>query len=492
MTRIRIAIAVCVVVCVTVVAAASRADRAPDPVAGRAIYTAGAGTSGEPITATIAGSTELAGTLLPCVNCHGADGRGRAEGGVVPSNVTWLELTKPYRAATINGRRRPAYDERSLRRAIAEGVDSAGNPLHPAMPRYAMSPEDLSDLVAYLKRVGRDEVPGVTDTEVRIGTIVPDSGPGAAIGEQMTAVLSAYFADAGEIHGRRVTLDIATLADLDAALASNPPFAFAGGLTAGSESRVAEAVESAAIPLVLPVSMRGEESSGNRQRFYLSPGIEEQIEALLRFSSARHPRVSRLIVIGNQESVGVARRAAERLETPPELATAASSELAELDDSTAVLFLDPRSTLARIPARGTSPLLFVGNLLPPDFFETAASYSDRIAVALTTTPGDLTAEGLAEYRRFAARHSIHGAHLASQLSAYAAAKVLVHALKQSGRELTRDSLRSALESLYEFETGVTPPLTFGRGRRIGSRRVHVAKIDAAGALVPAAILNIDD
>src|SRR5215210_3531160 len=174
---------------VAVLVAAAGADRAPDPAAGRQIYVSGSSSksSGHPITASLGGSGELPATLLPCVNCHGAGGRGIPEGGVVPSNVTWLELTKPYRAATQNGRRRPAYDEQSLRRAIAEGIDSAGNPLHAAMPRYAMAPEDLSGLMAYLKVLGREEVPGVTAASVRVGTIVPED----AIGEEMTAVLSA-------------------------------------------------------------------------------------------------------------------------------------------------------------------------------------------------------------------------------------------------------------------------------------------------------------
>jgi ABC-type branched-subunit amino acid transport system substrate-binding protein len=100
---------------------------------------------------------------------------------------------------------------------------------------------------------------------------------------------------------------------------------------------------------------------------------------------------------------------------------------------------------------------------------------------------------VAEYRAFAARHSISGTQVAAQLSAYAAAKAFVHALKQSGRELTRDSLRTSLESLYEFQTGVTPPLTFGRSRRIAAPRVHVATIDPkSGALIPAGTFHIDD
>jgi ABC-type branched-subunit amino acid transport system substrate-binding protein len=492
-TRIRIAAAV---VYVALIVTAARTERAPDHSSGRQIYVAGSGKSGHPITASVGGSSELPATLLPCANCHGAAGRGIAEGGVVPSNVTWLELTKPYKAATPNGRRRPPYDEQSLRRAIAEGIDSAGNPLHAAMPRYAMSPEDLSELTAYLKVLGREEVPGVTPTTVRIGTIVPDSGPGTAAGTEMAAVLSAYVEEAGELHGRRIALDVLTPATLDTALQNDPPFAIAGGLIAGAdaaaEEAVEEAVERAAIPLVLPVSTRSDASARNAQRFYLSPGIEEQLYGLLRFIE-KPARV--IVVAGNEETAALAQRAIERLENPPaiELVPSSSALAAETKESTAILFLDPASRLGDVPRPGMSPLLFLGNLLPADFFEAAPSYGDRIKVALTTTPGDLTAGGLTEYRAFAARHSISGTHLAGQLSAYAAAKVLVQALKLSGRELTRDALRRALESLYEFETGVTPHLTFGRSRRIAAPYIHVATIDPkSGAFLPAGTFNTNE
>ena len=486
---------------IAIVSAATILTAAGTP--GRRIYVSGSGN--QPITASVGGSGELPATMLPCANCHGADGRGIAEGGVVPSNITWLELTKPYRAATPNGRRRPAYNEQTLRRAIVEGVDSAGNPLHAAMPRYAMAPEDLNDLVAYLKVLGLEDVAGVTATSVRVGTIVPD-GP---IGEQMAAVLNASFKDAGEIHGRRVTLDVVTPAKLDAALESNPPFAFAGGLITGVDKQVEEAVERAAVPLVLPVTTRSDTSAGNRQRFYLSPGIEEQLHALLRVvwasglpsngpvttgrleAHTTRSVPSRLTVITSDDAMAaLARRAVARLEQLPEV-TVATRATAAADD--AVLFLDPAAKLGDVSVQGNAPLLFLGNLLPEDFFKAAGAYGNRIKVALTTTPGDLTAAGIAEYRAFAARHSISGTHAASQLAAYAAAKVLVQALKQSGRELTREALRASLESLYEFETGVTPPLTFGRSRRIAAPRVHVATIDPkSGTFVPAGTFHTSD
>ncbi|GAB4559692.1 MAG: hypothetical protein Kow0047_05720 [Anaerolineae bacterium] len=45
----------------------------------------------------------------------------------------------------------PPYTEETLKRAIREGIDPAGNPLKWPMPRWQMSDEDLDDLVEYLK-----------------------------------------------------------------------------------------------------------------------------------------------------------------------------------------------------------------------------------------------------------------------------------------------------------------------------------------------------
>src|SRR5262245_41769320 len=146
------------------------ADRlTPQEKRGKQIYLAGTSPSGREITAILgAGDNDAPGSLMACANCHGFDGRGKPEGGVIPSNITWEELTKPYGHTYASGRRRPAYSEISLVRAITEGVDPAGNQLAAAMPKYRMPREDLADLIAYLKRLKDDRDPGITETTVKV------------------------------------------------------------------------------------------------------------------------------------------------------------------------------------------------------------------------------------------------------------------------------------------------------------------------------------
>src|SRR5260370_26292650 len=105
-------------------------DLAPQEARGKQIFVHGSSVS--KITATLGGdSGELPGETLPCANCHGLDGRGKPEGGVVPSNIRWSELAKPYAVERQDGRKRPPYTLQSLKRAITPGLDPAGNVVSP-------------------------------------------------------------------------------------------------------------------------------------------------------------------------------------------------------------------------------------------------------------------------------------------------------------------------------------------------------------------------
>jgi hypothetical protein len=149
-------------------ATGSQADRlSQQERRGKEIYF-GIEASSDPQIKALIGNppTEVPGTLVACINCHGKDGKGNLEAEVVPSIITWEALTKPYGTAHSGGRTRPAYTERLLIRAICMGIDPAGNKLHVAMPRFQMSREDINALIAYLKQLGKDIKPGLSDSSI--------------------------------------------------------------------------------------------------------------------------------------------------------------------------------------------------------------------------------------------------------------------------------------------------------------------------------------
>jgi hypothetical protein len=189
--------------------------RASDPLTpqerrGKEIYVRGTSPGGAEIIAFLAeGTVEVPAATMTCANCHGLDGRGNPEGGVIPSDVTWATLSKPYGLTHQDGRKHPPYTGRSLEMAIVKGIDPAGNKLQQSMPRYWLSRQDLNDLVAYMKRLGADLDPGVTDGSLKFGFILPADGPLAQVGEVMKTALTAYFDDLntqGGVYSRRIEL----------------------------------------------------------------------------------------------------------------------------------------------------------------------------------------------------------------------------------------------------------------------------------------------
>src|SRR5215210_1122389 len=175
---------------------------------GRQIYLEGTSPSGREITAVMSdASVEVPAASVPCAGCHGRDGKGRPEGGLSPSDLTWTTLTRPYGVTSPSGRKHPPYDTKLLKRAISLGLDPAGNALHVAMPRYRMSLADMDDLLAYLQRLGTETDPGLGGASLRVGVVLPPAGPLSGMGNAVRSVLTARF-DAlnkdGGIYGRRV------------------------------------------------------------------------------------------------------------------------------------------------------------------------------------------------------------------------------------------------------------------------------------------------
>src|SRR5829696_1009140 len=177
---------------------------------GKAFYLRGESASGQEITALM-GEIDVPATTLTCAGCHGARGEGKTEGGVTAGTLTWSYLTKPYGHNDEGGRKHPAFSEASFTRMLTAGHDPAGNKLAVAMPIYRMPQQDMADLISYLKRIETDFDPGISDTNIVIGTLLPEQGALSGLAQSMGDVLRAYFADInrrGGIYNRNIELRI--------------------------------------------------------------------------------------------------------------------------------------------------------------------------------------------------------------------------------------------------------------------------------------------
>jgi cytochrome c553 len=172
--------------------------------AGEAIYRAGMIGSGAPIEGVRQDNGQnLRGEAAACVHCHRNSGLGSREGAYSIPPVTLRYLYRP-RAAHAEQRDLPdlggahpdrePYTDTTLARAIREGIDPGGRPLGYLMPRFALSDDDMTSLIAYLKTLTPAQVPGVTPSVLHFATIItPDADPVKRQG--MLDVLEHYFAE---------------------------------------------------------------------------------------------------------------------------------------------------------------------------------------------------------------------------------------------------------------------------------------------------------
>ena len=479
----------------------------PAEQAGRRLYEDGIDRTGRPIEARVAGSaTPLKGRALACGNCHGEDGRGRPESGVDPGDVTWTDLTKPYGHTHANSRRHGPYDRGSFIRSMRDGLDPAGNALEPAMPLYDLDDASLDALIAYLKRLEGQLDPGLTGSSIRIGTVLPRSGRLADVGRAVERVLQGHFDGInrrGGVHGRMLQLvveasgddDASVRAALDRLLVKEPAFALLAPITARNERTFTVAAEQARVPLIGPLTLFPEGAAASSTYvFHVLPGVPELAEAL---AVRMHPvlglsgRPIVLLHAANDEGKAAAQAVAARLKARGYTAlflepAAAPAELAahlKQRDARAVIVLSPgadlSATVRATSSAGSHPHWLVpAPFVPPDVFDWPKELDGRVTLAYPTLPSDRTAAGVAALTTAGGGEPARG-HLAMQAAALGASMVLVEGLSRAGRDLSRQKLLAALESLQGFGTGLSPPLGYNADRRIGSYGAYAVEVDFA-------------
>jgi ABC-type branched-subunit amino acid transport system substrate-binding protein len=474
---------------------------------GKQIYLQGVSPTGGTLNANLNGN-ELPANALPCAGCHGRDGRGKPEGGIDPSNLQWDELTKPYEVTKASGRRHGTYTDRLFVRAVSLGLDPAGNPLNAAMPRYQMSREDMDRLLAYVKRLGHEPVPGVSESEIRVGALVAAGAEGDAV----RGALEAWAKDlnqAGGIYGRQLRLVPAALPaapekrrdETVRFLEQEPPvFAVLGLPSSEAGNRLAELFEERETPLLGATDPRiRREDFPLRYVFYLDSGYEDQGRALVQFAAAaggvsgegKAPKIA--IVAEDAEPftgcVTAVSQEAVRLGWPlfseHYAAGAFSAErVKKLQESAVELVVfagrgaDQKAFLAAADRLGWKPrLLSWAAFAGAELLEAEPGWDGRIYLALPALPPDPRFSQGHSFLRFAERHRLARADVGGQMRALAAARVLVEALQRAGRDVDRESLIERLQELRQFDTGFSPPITFGPGRRIGALGSYVVQLD---------------
>ena len=474
---------------------------------GKHIYTKGESRRSRIITASIATSEAPASaSILPCIQCHGVDGRGI---GVISPDINWDVLVAPA-GHDHPLRRHEAFDEASVAKAIVSGVDPAGNDLEATMPRYAISDEDMADLIAYLKRVDTESDPGLSATTIRIGTVLPTKGRLELAGTAMRIVMEAYFDfvnATGGVHGRKLELvvgewgadDTPAFWQAQDLVSKEPLFALIAPYIPGYEAEFSELVNEKQIPLIGPHTLMASGDNG-RYEFLLQAGLAEQTEALVeavlrkavlaqadppRFGVV-YPRMQGFDELADAARERAARHGIERVAKVPYEANnfdaANVVETLRSAGSEAIVFLGSASEFVELGAR-FSELDWKPALLAPGIraergvFELPKSFAGEIYLAYASLPSDHTQEGSNLFEALHRDRGLNYRESVSQIAAYSAARVLVKALEEAGPALSREQLIESLEGLEDYQPGLTAAVSFDPERRIGTGGAHVVRVD---------------
>lgn len=444
-------------------------------------------------------ATTVPASVLPCMNCHGRRGYGRPEGGMLPANITWDVLTRPYELVTENGRRRPAYDAVSLVRAITHGLDSGGETLDANMPRYQLNAQQAADLVAWLRHMQQERDPGIETDRVRIGLIGARGNSQAGLDASATwQAFARDLAKRGGIYGRRMELvplgitgnPVRDTADLRTFVQKHQPFMLVMLGETAVPPHLAHFAHNREIPLVggravapprfypevfylypgegvhgQVLAAYAERTQGQKSTAILTqPGMEKAAEAIVDWCAQDGWLVQpRIFVIDPQ---------ADMARTLNDLVAHAPAYILNMGIfSTEVDRLATRLEAADQTVTVFSP----ASLATTAWFEPRAAWQGL----LLTTPvhtADLR-KGAATYARLAQQAQLPAQPRRSHLAALAAASILQDGLFSTGRELSREALIGHLETTYRFETGFSPALSYGPNRRTGAEVLYLHAFD---------------
>jgi ABC-type branched-subunit amino acid transport system substrate-binding protein len=482
---------------------------------GKAFYLRGESSSGQEITALM-GDIDVPASSLTCAGCHGARAEGKTEGGVTAGNLTWSHLTKLYGHNDEGDRKHPAFSESTFTRTVTAGLDPAGNKLAVAMPRYQMPQQNMADLIAYLKRIETDFDPGISETNIVIGTLLPDKGPLDGPAQSMGDVLQAYFAEVnngGGIYNRKIELRVMhgdsrlAVSNLAHLIDDEQVFAIVSGLTAGAEEGVASLIREKEVPLIGPSTLLPQRGLPlNRYIFYLLSGLKEQASALVisaaKKQDGRNARVAILSpdVEFDRTIAATMEEQAKKLHLNSATTTyyvhdkfSAPRYVGDLNQQgiDTIFFLgsgtEAAALLSEAASIGWTPSIYMlGSLVGQNISDAVTRrMKHKVFLAFPTVPADVSASGAAEYTGLLQRNRLDTNHAAAKASAIAAARILVHALELCGKDLSRERLVTVLEGLYEYDTGLMPKITFGPNRRIGALGAYVVTLDPEKKLFPA-------
>ncbi len=349
---------------------------------------------------------------------------------------------------------------------------------------------------------------GVTDKVITIGTLVPAKGVLSSMGAVVKSLVVAYCEELnskGGINGRKFEVKFVetgstpaeTKANVERMIRESHIFALLSPITAGADKEILAVTREQGIPMIGPLTLYPDLSPPlNRQTFYVLSGLETQARAFVDFAQRNDAMKGKgvgIVSTGGERDAPVVNAIQEQLKKRGAVAgtiypiTSAKTDgpqfvkqvsmgkndliffLGSQDD--AILFLKEAARILWYPH------IYLAGGGGNAILDLPIGFDEKVFLAFSTAPVDQTEFGVSMFSELTSKYKIEPNNRASQLIALAAAQIFAEGITRAGKNLTRESLIQSLETLSNFTTGLTQPISYSPTRRIGAQGAYIIKLD---------------
>jgi ABC-type branched-subunit amino acid transport system substrate-binding protein len=344
--------------------------------------------------------------------------------------------------------------------------------------------------------------PGVTATEIRLGTITALTGPAAPYGVPVAHGADAYYKmlnDAGGIDGRKIRFlveDSNFNAEKSVAAARKLVgsddvlaivHAFGTGQTAATFPYLLDQVR---VPILLPVAGSAPWFNPPRPGLLGAQNVLDNATAALGRWVAKDGHKVVVFVNGDPNPAPAELARQKFLEVNPggtfhkidakmftlDYAPVAL-EVSRLKPTAVVGFTAPPDNAAlgtQLRNQGMEVPIYVSatNVMQTMFDMVDADVANRFKALSYTTSLQSPTAAVKEYKDAMAKYYPKDKLDYGSFSSFAYAKIMAEAIRRADKPLTRDSLVKAFYKLSNFDSGIIPPVTFTPTRHLGVTTMH--------------------
>ncbi|MBL8395659.1 MAG: ABC transporter substrate-binding protein [Candidatus Accumulibacter sp.] len=372
----------------------------------------------------------------------------------------------------------------------------------------------LLGVLSWIGCVAAGEV-GITDKSILIGMTAPFSGPSGPYGLDMKMVINAYFRqvnEAGGIHGRRIELRALddgyeterTLTNTRTLIAQDQVFALLASYgSSPTTAAMNEVFGVAKVPLVGTISgaeslrQSPRENPNNRYMFNVRASYANETEAIVnQLTSLGFKNIAVFYQndgFGRSGLEGVAAALKKHNQVPSAVATVernsfdvgpAVQTIAKVNPQAVIMVTLYKASAAFVremrKARQNPQFMTLSPVGADLLVQELGDEARGIGISqVMPYPWNDTIPLVHEYQKLLgkqAKPSYYG------VEAYAMAKVLVDAIRKSGKDLTREKLVASLESMQNHDLGGYR-ISYSPSDRLGSRFVDLTVIGSGGRVL---------